>query len=166
MSDELRHLERESIRAFIKSHAVLMSGKLVLDLGCGQQPYRDIVERADGMYVGYDRPYFTGSVVAEPIGNDPTPASTWGVVLCTQVIQYVEHPLEWLSEIRASLNGSGRLLMTGPTNWPIVESDDLRRYTPAGIAYDLEQVGFTSIEVSERATWQGFLLGWGAVACS
>jgi SAM-dependent methyltransferase len=166
MSDEMRELERASIREFVEANAILMSGRLVLDLGCGLQPYRDVVERAGGKYVGFDRPYFSGSVVSDPVGMSPTTASSWDIVLCTQVIQYVKQPGEWLLEIRDSLSADGCLLMTGPTNWPVVEQEDLRRYTPAGITYELEQAGFSEVKVSPRASRNGFLLGWGAVACS
>lgn len=163
----LRQLERSSIRAFVIEHANLLAGH-VLDLGCGKQPYRNIVEAAGGDYVGYDRKGFPANVSDSDRGPDAPLRHQWDAILCTQVIQYVANPGDFLANIRRALKRDGALVMTGPTNWPVVEREDRWRFTPTGIASLLNNTGFLVETVEERATvefeGESWLLGWGVVA--
>ena len=166
--DEIRQLERASIRAFIETSADHLAGR-VLDIGCGLQPYRDIVEAVGGEYVGYDRVEFPGNVSGENIGPDPASLRDFDAVLMNQVLQYAEEPLDLLLACGAVLRHGGVLVTTGPTNWPEVEGDDLFRYTMAGIEKLLRWAGFDIVRLERRATVEvgpGFTisLGWGAVA--
>lgn len=153
----LRDTETASIRAFLESHADKLGGT-VLDYGCGRQPYRDIVEAAGGHYVGYDRHDYGGSVVTEnhpprrrDSGNPLRWHGTrWDTVICTQVIQYVDDPGEFVEDIYRYLGEGAWLLITGPTNWPVVEHADLWRFTINGVARILEYAGFTVMEANER----------------
>lgn len=179
----IRELERASIRDFLKRHSDDLAGR-VLDFGCGKQPYRDLVS---GEYHAWDSPKFPGSVVD---GGSPlphwTPLPSWtdlqvhparfrnsakgfDTIISTQVIQYCKDPLLLLRDrVRLLLKPGGKLLMTGPTNWPIVEKEDLWRYTVPGITTLLDQAGFDVQLVFERASvdFQGerWPLGWAAVA--
>ncbi len=165
--DEIRQLERASIRAFVEASAELFSGT-VLDYGCGLQPYRDVVEVAGGLYIAYDRVGYPANVSGENIGQDDPLASRYQAVLCTQVIQYWPEPYETLLALCAALYDGGHLVITGPTNWPEVEGDDLFRYTQAGVEKLLRWAGFDIVRLEQRATVEvgpGFTLslGWGAV---
>ena len=137
----LRELERESIRAFVEKAGTLgyLSGR-VLDYGCGKQPYRNLVESFGASYDGYDLVRFGGNLS----GRNITPPWKEGyqAVLCTQVIQYVRSPEEFARALRARLVDEGHLVMTYPTNWPEVETDDLRRFTKAGMERLLTWAGF------------------------
>lgn len=143
------------------------AGCSVLDYGCGKQPYREIVEQAGGDYEGYDQPFFPGSTVQEPVG---TRQSGYDTIICTQVIQYVDGTQYFLEELWDYLSDMrGTLLMTGPTNWPIVEEDDLYRFTPNGIRELLAPtLLWANIEVGERAhvEFEGerWPIGWWAKA--
>lgn len=175
MPDVLRVLERESIHRFVASCAF---GGPVLDFGCGAAPYRSIVERQGASWYGYDLPSMPAHVAG--LAHDD-PARVWGnpllaarytSILCTQVIQYVPNTFALLSMLHEVLERApdvpGQLVLTGPTNWPVVEKEDLWRFTPAGIRFSLEQVGFEVARLEERAHIPSpggpMLLGWGAVA--
>lgn len=169
MSD-LREIERASIRAFVQNAADqgYLSGK-VLDYGCGQQPYRPIVEAAGGVYHGYDSPGFPASVAPQTfshLGAVSGDLHAFDTVLCTQVIQYAEDPGEMLVSILEELALGGTLVMTGPTNWPEVEQEDFWRFTQAGIRRLLTSSGFAVATVAPRAYYPNteMLLGWGAIA--
>lgn len=159
----LYEAEASSIRGFLEAHADKLGGT-VLDYGCGRQPYRDIVIKAGGTYFAYDRPGFGGSQVEEHIG---VPVAAVDAVICTQVIQYVTNPPEFVESLHFMLAPGGWLLMTGPTNWPVLEPADLWRLTPAGIAH-LLGARFPLVEVAERHTIRSngrpWLCGWAAVA--
>lgn len=167
----LRDIERESIRAFLQEQSPFFAGARVLDYGCGDQPYRGLIEEAGGTYVGYDSPEFSAHVASDkpkltddPFWND----ETFDVVVCTQVIQYLPIPRVLLSNLRDLTASSGVLFMTGPTNWPIVEMGDLWRFTVQGVLHLLKETGWTQRHVARRGdvkfegeTWP---LGWQAIA--
>lgn len=161
----LRDIERASIRQFLTDHQHLLTGR-VLDYGSGKQPYRDIVESAGGKYVPYDMTDFPGSVAE----NDRK--LIWGnydAIIASQCVQYMTELPSELEMMHALLrHRQGVLLMTGPTNWPIVEQDDLWRMTPSGVRLLLQEIGFSNIDVCERAhvDFQGerWCIGWQATA--
>jgi hypothetical protein len=163
---DLYRREATSIREFLLSHADKLGGR-VLDLGCGKMPYRDIVEMRGGHYEGFDSDKYGGSVIEGTIG---APQGPYDAIICTQVIQYVNHPVEFLASARGYLDrwGPGVLLMTGPTNWPVTEPADIWRLTPGGIAELLSRASFTEIEVRERHairhSGRAWVCGWTAVA--
>lgn len=176
----LRDYERESIRRFVQSAADegYFKGR-VLDFGCGQQPYRVIVEAAEGEYHGFDRPYFPGSTVLADVGEEPWPApETWDTILCTQVLQYAEFPVDML---RAFHQRGNVLVMTYQTHWPEVEEADHWRFTKAGMEWQLTRTGFKILRHVARgsvwdprfdvgsnkrvtATGEELVLGYGVVA--
>jgi 2-polyprenyl-3-methyl-5-hydroxy-6-metoxy-1,4-benzoquinol methylase len=167
----LREIERASIIQFLADHQHLFNGKRVLDYGCGRQPYRDIMEQAGGDYFGYDRDSYAGSH-GQNVGMEYAlrpGESLWDVIVCTQVLQYVNSPRSLIEDFLAALPSGGVLLMTGPTNWPIVEvPDDKWRFTPSGINKWLYEAGFRTWDTKERAhvTFEGerWCLGWSAKA--
>ena len=165
----IRELERDSIRDFLTAHETLLTGR-VLDLGCGKQPYRDIIERNCRTYHPWDHVDLPASVY----DGDPMslPSGKFDAIVSTQVLQYVVDVRSWLKLRHVDLDNGGHLLLTGPTNWPIVEVEDLWRWTPAGIATELQRAGFhpEKIRAGVRAAvvWPGqsekWPLGWWAVA--
>lgn len=169
-ADEIRDLERQSIRAFVESCADHLTGR-VLDVGAGLQPYRDIVEAGGGEYVPHDRVDYPANVSGENVGPPDQMEERGGfdAVLLNQVIQYSEEPLELLLGCAHVLRDGGVLIATGPGCWPEVEGDDLFRYTQAGVEKLLRWAGFEVVRLEARASVQaapGFelSLGWGAVA--
>lgn len=166
MSDALRELERDSIRQFVASCAPLLTGR-VLDYGCGLSPYRDLVT---GEYRGYDHPGNPAFVSGGPtVPHDPLDyGDRFDTILCTQVIQYVRYPALLLARFQVALAGGGHLILTGPTNWPVVEPEDRHRFTSRGIVALLIDAGFIVGRCEERASFEAlgnrFPLGYGAVA--
>lgn len=169
----IREIERRSIEHFLISNSGKLRGQ-VLDIGCGKQPYRGIVEAAGGSYIGFDRTSFAGSVVTQDVGEwwDAVDEQV-DAVMMTQVWQYVLPPvlLNMLSKLASgeyTLKPGGWLIATGPTNWPIVEWEDLHRLTPAGVKSVLERASFREVAAEVRASveFEGerWPLGWQAMA--
>jgi SAM-dependent methyltransferase len=129
----------------------------LLDVGCGAQPYRTLVP-AGVQYIGidtvdakerfgYDIPdtkYFEG----EKWPVDDVIADT---VLCTETLEHVLDPSDFLAEAMRSLRPGGRLILTVPfaARWHYVPFD-YWRFTPSGIKHLLHRGGFTDIEVYRR----------------
>lgn len=159
---DIRFLERESIALVVRSLPVV--GKRVLDYGCGRQPYREIIEGNGGIYSGWDSAMFPASVWE---GDDEAPPQgPFDVILCTQVIQYVPRPEGWLRLRMQDLVPGGVIVMTGPTNWPVVENEDLWRFTVRGVGTLLVQAGFDHVAAGQRASvvaeGEEWPLGWWA----
>lgn len=164
--DLIRRIERETITAFVERAGSegYFRGR-VLDYGCGQQPYRSIVERHGGEYHGYDRLAHPGCVADGDLFTGDPFAEPWDTILCTQVLCYVPDPVDFLHRFRRAAD---QLVLTAPTTWAEVESTDLYRWTQTGIEHVLREAGWKRIRVSERGRlpipgWQ-ITLGFGVMA--
>jgi SAM-dependent methyltransferase len=152
-NDIVRQVEKASIYTFMKNaaEAGMLTGK-VLDFGAGAQPYAALVS-------GEYRPYEKGSL---------WPDSPVDVIMCNQVVQYLSSPSVYFGQFYAALNPGGRLVMTYPTNWDEVETDDLHRFTKSGMSKLLIQAGFVIEYHQLRARVQirnfNFPLGYGVIA--
>ncbi len=129
----------------------------VLDVGCGEQPYRSLLKRASSYqgldiaqaderfgYARDDTLYVNG--YPWPIAD-----SSVDLALCTEVLEHVLEPGDLLTEVRRCLRPGGRLLMTVPfaARWHFVPYD-YWRFTPSAIAYLLRQAGFTNVRIYSR----------------
>jgi hypothetical protein len=164
----VRVLEKESIRQFVAEASPYLTGR-VLDYGCGQQPYRDIVEAAGAEYHPFDRADFPANVSGQDHGRGLGAWTEAETILCNQVLQYVPQPMPLIQRFHALLQPRrGHLVMTYPTNWDEVEPDDLWRFTKAGMTRMLEQTGFTILVHERRAEINlggfRFPLGYGVIA--
>lgn len=151
----IRELERHSIERFLLTQVKKLGGQ-VLDIGCGKQPYRHIVENSGGTYYGYDRPGLPGSVVHEDVGEYWDLHDEVDTIIMTQVWQYIpmdslQHMLYMLGSGDWSLKRGGWFLVTGPTNWPVTEPADLHRFTANGVRQLLKDSLFEIELVEERA---------------
>lgn len=159
--DQIREIERASIRRFIAEQADLYRDSLVLDYGCGRQPYRDVIENAGGEYVPFDRADFPANVSGSDVGptlEEIESSASYDVVICTQVIQYWREPLKEIRRIWNIIEPGGHLVLTGPTNWPEVEPDDRARYTLAGAVELVTAAGFDVVRSGTRAVVE--ISGW------
>lgn len=171
--DAIREQERASIRSFVESavNRYVTEGDRVLDFGCGLQPYRDLVESQRALYLGFDRREFPANVSTEDVGADEWRPwdETWDGLICTQVIQYVPDLPALFAAFREMLvDLAGVLILTGPTNWPEVEREDLHRHTVVGASSLVHSAGFDVLEAIPRLTLEapGWTLstGYGIIA--
>jgi hypothetical protein len=120
----------------------------VLDVGCGEQPFRPLVEAERRPYVGMDLAQnSTGTVsILGDLEHVETPATRFAIVLCTEVLEHV-------FDINLSFRGLRRLTMTGglvmitvPFLFPEhMDPDDFRRLTEHGVAQLARDHGFTVV---------------------
>jgi SAM-dependent methyltransferase len=142
-----------------------------LDVGCGGQPFRDVIRTAGLAYHSLDVVQNAAGTV-EHIGalDKPLPASlvgqTFEFVLCTEVL---EHVADWhaaFANLSQLVSPGGRLLLTCPHVYPLHEAPyDYWRPTPFAIKAFAERHGFEIVETRQLGTgWD--VLGSVAAACS
>lgn len=143
--DHQRHslvrLRREISRA-LATIASQHIGGLLVDMGCGRQPYRPIVEDFGFRYVGCD---ITADAPVAIVPGCPVPLDGASATVVTS-IQVLEHvwDLDWyLGECRRLLHPTGRLLLSTHGSWLYhPHPTDYRRWTRDGLVREIEAHGF------------------------
>lgn len=127
-------------------------GAAVLDAGCGAQPFRSLVERAGGRYVGMDATQnAAGSVeILSTLEATPRFDAAFPIVLCTEVMEHVADVDAAFAGLRRACTAGGVVVMTVPFLFPLhMEPYDFRRLTLHGVRQLATRHGF-HVESSER----------------
>lgn len=131
------------------------SGRL-LDVGCGNQPYRSLFASCVEAHIGVDPDarHSQPDVVALAV-QLPFVSASFDTVLATQVIEHVPQPDRMLQEISRVLKPGGYLILTAPQYWRLHEvPHDYYRFTPYGLRYLVEACGLTPVLVKQQgAAW-------------
>lgn len=118
----------------------------MLDVGCGRKPYQSLVPAS--AYIGVDiESEVTRRLGAADVFYDgrtlPFGDASFDAVLCSQVLEHVFTPDEFLREIRRVLRPGGVLLLATPFAWDEHEQPhDFGRYSSFGLKALLERHGF------------------------
>ncbi len=133
----------------IKFFAPNLSGR-ILDIGCGQKPYKELFSFKEYIGLEYDTPenrrlkkadiFYNGSQI-------PVSDSSFDSVIISQVFEHVFNPDSFLREVNRILKRNGILLLTVPFVWDEHELPlDYARYSSFGIKAILESNGFEIID--------------------
>lgn len=140
----------------------------VLDVGCGTKPYREFVAATRYVGLDYDAPERRATGIADVFydgGRFPLGDASFDGVLCTQVLEHVFTPEEFLREIARVLRPGGCLVLTVPFVWDEHEQPhDFGRYSSFGLRALLERTGFEVVVLEKtpadaRAIAQ-LMAGW------
>lgn len=147
--------ERRSILGFVREVAdSLPPGTVVVDLGAGDAPYRELFSHCDYLTTDWE-----GSVherasdvdVLAPADALPLEDGSADAVLLTQVLEHVPDPRSVLVEVARLLRAGGGVFMTVPFVWELHELPyDFWRFTPASLERLLSGAGFVEIDVQAR----------------
>lgn len=134
--------------------APLARGGRCLDVGCGGQPFRPLIERMGFTYTGFDvhqNPQGTVEVLGAI--DEPLPqaliARPFNFILCTEVLEHVARWPEAFRNLAALLAPGGRALLTTPHLWfPHEEPADFFRPTPWAFDFHGRTAGLTPLEIT------------------
>lgn len=130
---------RSGIESVLRQHLLPKPGGRVIDLGCGDRPYRSLFTECD--YVGCD---IDGDVDVriKPGQPVPLPDQSADLVVSFQVLEHVAD-LDWyLAECRRLLKPDGWLLLSTHGVWLYhPHPTDFRRWTRDGLVADIESRG-------------------------
>lgn len=151
----LSMLRRSIDKALVK---ILRQSKdiSVIDLGCGDAPYKDL-------FLKYGMQYKTADIAGEPDyliddnGRTSAESASFDVVCSFQVLEHVWDIDAYFSEVKRLLKSNGLCLLSTHGVWLYhPHPGDYRRWTKAGLLRELKSRGF---EIEDAVPIVG-PLGW------
>ncbi|MGB1251869.1 MAG: class I SAM-dependent methyltransferase [Candidatus Promineifilaceae bacterium] len=129
-----------------------LRGRL-LDIGCGQKPYQEILSDSAESYIGLDYTNtLHGFEQVDVMGQGlqlPFPAESFDSVVCFQVLEHVPTPQQLMNEIFRVLKSDGHAFIATPFMWGEHEQPhDYFRYTRYGLAHLAQTAGFEIVSIT------------------
>ena len=159
----VHRIAREHIAVAASRHA---RGRL-LDIGCGERPYEQILQQHSTTYIGLEsdrrryqacRPDVWGDGLALPVGD-----ASVDTVVAFQVLEHVPEPAQLFAESHRVLRRGGRMIVTAPHIWGVHEEPaDYFRFTGYGLAHLSRKAGLRVDSVEAMA---GYWVTAGARLC-
>jgi SAM-dependent methyltransferase len=157
----LYHFYGRNLRVAAEKYA---RGVLV-DVGCGHQPYRTFFQDRVEAYYGLDYPSTRDMLVVEgeqkqrlnayaDITNLPMREGSVDTLLCMEVLEHVPEPAAAVRECFRVVRPSGHLILTTPFLFPVHGAPhDYFRYTEYGLRHLLTKAGFTVVDVRRHGSY-------------
>lgn len=118
---------------------------LLVDFGCGDMPYRPVIEPLVGKYLGVDLEM--NPKAEHHIGFDSKttlPDNYADIILSNQVLEHVDTPSGYLQEAYRILKPGGSIILTTHGYWFYHPTpNDYWRWTSAGLKKTVEAESFT-----------------------
>jgi SAM-dependent methyltransferase len=134
-------LIEEQIRAHVRPPATL------LDMGCGDMPYKTTVEQMGITYIGADLDDSADLRIGDD-GRVPLEAKSMDALLSVQVLEHVRDIPAYCGELRRLLTDDGTLFLSTHGTWLYhPHPEDHRRWTNIGLVAELEGQGFAVEEI-------------------
>jgi SAM-dependent methyltransferase len=137
----LSHLYR-----WMRERALPAAYGVMLDYGCGGQPYRQLFSSQVSRYIGADvaaAQNTTLDIEFKPEEPLPLPDSSIDTILANQTLEHVADVDFYLQECHRLLRPGGTLILTAPMQWRHHEVPyDFLRFTRYGLTRLLTQHGF------------------------
>jgi len=133
-----------------------LRGRDILDLGCGRQPYKQMVEARS--YTGVDAEMAVCPDVVATGDMLPFASGAFNGAICSEVLEHTPDPARVIAELRRVLKAGGVLYLTVPQMWYLhYEPHDYFRFTSHGLRRLLEDACFRVLR-SERQGGLGLFL--------
>jgi SAM-dependent methyltransferase len=145
-----------ALQSALKRYA---SGVLI-DIGCGEKPYRALTQGLVSAHVGIDHPESLHARkqvdILATAYETGLADETVDTILSTVVLEHLERPQDAIDEMHRILKPGGAVILSAPLFWHIHEAPrDFYRYTKYGLSFLLTCAGFEIIEIKPLA---GFMV--------
>jgi len=164
-NDTLSVVAGELLLREILNSRKYMNGRL-LDIGCGKKPYsmiyKNLVKSQFGTEVIYSLHGISSADLICPAEKLPFPSNYFDTILCTEVLEHTNQPIEVFKEMVRILRPEGHLILTVPFIYPLHEEPyDNWRFTSHSLSLLSKQNQLTICELHPRAreTTTLFVLG-------
>jgi len=146
---------------FRKKYSIYYKGTLV-DLGCGEAPYKDFFLKYVDTYIGVDWTKTLHNSKADIVSDlnikinlDNETADT---IVSLSVMEHLYEPQTFLNEAYRILKKDSYIILGVPWMWGIHEAPhDYFRYTSFGLEYMFQKAGFKEIKIEPTT---GFFTTW------
>lgn len=149
-----------SLRRVIRANRLRLDGAVVLDVGCGEQPFRSLV--GNTTYIGLEIPNSSdhfGMSMTQPdlVVYDgyqlPIQSRSVDVVLLIEILEHAIFRERLLLEVSRVLREDGVVILTAPWSARVhFERNDFVRFTPAGLDVPFTDCGLKITSVAARGT--------------
>lgn len=150
----------KTIKKYINTTVVIYSGGRLLDVGCGNSPYKGLLPN-NIKYIGLDYnmaeenfDYVKPDDVVLYDGKEfPFENNSFDFLYHTDVLEHIIEPHLFLSECHRVLKENGSMFFSVPfqARYHYIPFD-YYRYTPSGLKNILENSGFYDIKIEERGS--------------
>jgi SAM-dependent methyltransferase len=125
----------------------------LLDVGCGEKPYRELFAPYVSEHVGVDPVENPAADLRGPIEALPAEDGSFDVVLCAQVLEHVDDPVQAARELSRVTRPGGRLLLSTHGVYVFHPApSDYWRWTHTGLEKLLRDTGgWASVRVTAGA---------------
>ncbi len=140
----------------IKNELPKFRGK-VLDIGCGQSPYRYLLNKSETEYKGIDVveassfDYINSNITLFDGENIPFEDATFDAIICTEVLEHVYNYQKLVTEIHRVCKPNAKAIITIPfsARYHYIPYDFFR-YTPSALEKIFSK--FSKVEITPRGT--------------
>ncbi|MDR3667490.1 MAG: class I SAM-dependent methyltransferase [Ignavibacteriaceae bacterium] len=125
---------------------------IILDIGCGEKPYRNFTLNSGIKHIGIDHIESLHNrlhvdVVSNAYGL-PFKENTFNFILCTYVLEHLEEPAKSIKEALRVLKSNAYAVYVVPFFWHLHEEPrDFFRYSIHGLQYLFEKNGFVVVDI-------------------
>lgn len=148
------------VMAEAKAHGVL------LDIGCGRMPYRDLFLKKVNKYIGLDHPktakLYHGKFKPDIYANAtkiPLKDKSIDTIIMFMVLEHLHNPERALREIKRLTKKEGIIVVSTVQLYPIHDEPyDFLRYTKYGLKELFERSGLKLIRIKSQGNFWSF---WG-----
>jgi SAM-dependent methyltransferase len=125
----------------------------LIDIGCGEKPYKNMLSKYVDEHIGVDHFETThGKSNIDLFGtayNIPVDDESFDSAICTAVLEHLEEPELAIKECYRVLKPGGIAIYSVPFIWPLHEAPrDFFRYSMYGLKHLFEKSDFKVIEMS------------------
>ncbi|HLD32525.1 MAG TPA: class I SAM-dependent methyltransferase [Candidatus Peribacteraceae bacterium] len=143
-----RKITRPRLEAFLRKYA---SDAKTLDIGCGNDQYGELFPNRTTLDIEA-RPGVKVDIIADAHDLSQIKNDTFGVVLCTEVLEHLHTPSQAIAEFNRILKPGGLLLLSTRFIFPIHDAPgDYYRFTKYGLQYLLREFAIEELK-SETST--------------